>query len=146
MFLSRANILQHGRRDPVQNYEIDEIHHLKSGIPWKSAVTQKKQDAKILGKDGKVKRGDGRDWRSENLKIKSPPKTDDSPEYCLVKLSDIHSGVYGRQCQSCGESSMKVSVKTEIGYHNKWLRAECENCKVRYDNDTPMIGQIMCLT
>ena len=61
MFLSRANILQRGRRDPVPNDEIGEIPHLKSGVAWKSAVTQKKQDAKILGKDGKVKRGDRRD-------------------------------------------------------------------------------------
>ena len=37
---------------------------------------------------------------------------------------------------------MKVSImkKNQRGHHNRWLRAECEECEFRYDNDPPFIG------
>ena len=59
-----------GAVNPVPNDELGEIPHLKSVVPWKSAVTQKKQDAKILGEDGKVEAGAKRKWRRENVKKK----------------------------------------------------------------------------
>ena len=33
-----------------------------------------------------------------------------------------------------------ITVIDPRGHNARWLRAECESCKVRYDNDPPKIG------
>ena len=124
--VSRGNIIDSGRRDPVPNDDkLGEIPPLKSGVPWKSGKTQRKQDATILGEGGKVVYGAKRDWRRTNVQIESPPKTEDSPEFCLVKLKDIQSGIYGKKCLTCGDpSSMEITVIDPRGHNARWLRAE----------------------
>ena len=139
------NIVDRGRRDPVPKDEkIGDIPPLKSGVPWTSAETRKKQDATILGdEDGNVQRGAKRKWRTRFVQIESPSQDEDSsPELCFVRKRDVQSGLYGKNCLEClEEDTVEISVIDPRGHTARWLRVECTSCSYVHENTPPKIGR-----